>query len=158
MTQLESLKTPLARADPLIVGRIEEVERYAPDAQRREITQHNVIVVIYKSPRQMIRRFTLDSTYNLLQPTYVLSLHGHVTAKLQLRRPAAFAHDDEEVVEDALLVDDFLPQLADHDNGETDETDDDKGKAAISIEEEDRAEIPEVDDPIVTYHVVRIEV
>jgi hypothetical protein len=88
----------------------------------------------------------------------VLSPHGHATAKLELRGPAAFAHDDEHVVKDAVLLDDFLPQLADHENGETDETSDDEGEVAIPVEKEDRAEIPEVDDPIVTDHAVRLQV
>jgi hypothetical protein len=64
MTQLHSSRTPLARAYPLIVESIEGFERYATGAQQRSMDDDNVIVVISQSAGQMIRRFTLDSTYN----------------------------------------------------------------------------------------------
>jgi hypothetical protein len=63
------------------------------------LREDNVIVVIWESAVQMIRRFTLASTENILQLADILSPHGETTAKLQLGKPAAFAHDDREVVE-----------------------------------------------------------
>jgi hypothetical protein len=100
LTQLKSSKTPLTRGYPLIVGCIEELGRYAAHAQQRGMTKDHAIIVIYKSVGQMIRRFTLDSTYNLLGFAHVLSPHGSATVKLRLRQPAAFARDDEQVVND----------------------------------------------------------
>jgi hypothetical protein len=158
MTQLESSKTPLARAYPLIINGIEELERYTAEAQRRGMNEDNIVVMIYKSAVQMIRRFTLDSTYNLLQLAYVLTPDGYKSAKLQLRQPQAFAHDDEQVIEDDLVLEDFLPQLADHEDGETDETSDDEREVEMAVEEEDRADPPELDEPIVTHHGSRLEV
>jgi hypothetical protein len=82
MTQMESSKGPLARACSLIIDGIEELECYAAEAERRGMKEGNGVVVIYKSAVQMIRRFTLDSTYNLLQLSSVLTPDGHKTAKL----------------------------------------------------------------------------
>jgi hypothetical protein len=158
MRQSESSKTPLARAYPLIVGCIKELERDKATAQQREMTEDNVIIVIHKSAGQMIGRLTLDSMDNLLPLAQVLSPHRDAAAQFSPKGPAGFTYDDEQVVEDALLLDDFLPQRADHENGETDETGHDEREVAFPVEEEDRAEMPEVDDPILTDHAVRPEV
>jgi hypothetical protein len=93
----------------------------------------------------MIRRFTLDSTDNLLRLASVLTPDGHKTAKLQLRQPQAFAYDDEQVIEDDLVLEDFLPQLADHEDGETDEARYDEREVEMEVEEEDRVDPPELD-------------
>jgi hypothetical protein len=158
MTQLESSKTPLGQAYPLILDCIETLERYAAESQRTLIDEDNAISVMYTHAGQVIRRFTLESTYNLLQLAHILSPRGHASAKRQLRQPDVFAHDDEHPVEESLLLDDFLPQLADHENGETDETSDDEGEIPIEIEEEDGVEAPEVGEPISTEHAVWVEV
>jgi hypothetical protein len=85
MTSLESPKSPLARAYPLILGSIEEVECYAADGQRPGMTEDNIVVVIDNCAGQMIRPFTLDCPYNLLELVYVLSPRGDATAKLPHR-------------------------------------------------------------------------
>jgi hypothetical protein len=158
MMRLDLSKTPLAQAYPLIIDSIEHLEHYAAEAQLRGMSEDHVIVVIYQAAVGIIRRFTLDSTFNLLQLAYILSPHGYNTAKLQLREPAGFAHDDEHVVEDFLVLEDFLPQLADHENGETDETSDDEAEIVSPVEEEDRADLPEMDEPMLTDHGSRLEV
>jgi hypothetical protein len=95
----------------------------------------------------MIRRFTLDSTSTLLQLASAVSQHGCATVKPQLGQPAAFAHDGEHVVGDALVLDDFMPQVADDKNGHMDETNDDESEVVGPVEEQDRAEMPQVDNP-----------
>jgi hypothetical protein len=113
MTELESSKVPLGRAYPLIIGAIETLDNYRNEMEQRT-SSGDEVVQIYRDAIQYVRRYTLDSTHNLLQLAYVLTPAGNKAAKLQLRQSRAFPA--QVSIDDSICLDDFVPQLADHDD------------------------------------------
>jgi hypothetical protein len=146
MTELESSKLPLGRAYPLIIDAIERFGRWRTETEHRTSSDDEV-VQIYRDAIECVRRYTLDSTHNLLQLAYVLTPAGHKVARLQLRQPQGFSTQIQ--IEDVIHLDDFVAQLADHGDGETDETSDDDPDVEILTEEEDTRDAPEAEQPAV---------
>jgi hypothetical protein len=148
MTGLESSKVSLGRAYPLIIGAIQKLDNYRNEMEQLTSSEDEV-VQIYRDAIQYVRRYTLDSTHNLLQLAHALTPAGHKAARLQLRQSQAFPA--QVSIDDVIRLDDFVPQLADHDDGETDDTSDDDSDVELPAEEADANDAPEPEEPAAAF-------